>query len=75
MVSRERRKDLQVLTLLQVETSIRSKISWSQHAYLLRMAIARCRPEPVARWRDHNPANVQKPHEVDKTEDKMATTG
>ena len=75
MVSRERLKDLQVLTLLQVETSIRSKISWSQHAYILRMAIARCRPEPVARCRDHNLANVQKPLEVDKTEDKMATTG
>ena len=75
MVSRERLKDLQVLTLLQVETSIRSKISWSQHAYILRMAIARCRPEPVARLRDHSLANVQKPLEVDKTEDEMATTG
>ena len=75
MVSRERLKDLQVLTLLQVETSIRSKISWSQRAYILSMAIARCRPEPVARWRDHNLANVQKRLEVDKTEDKMATTG
>ena len=69
MVSRKRLRSYQLLTLLQVETSIGSKISWSQQAHLLRMAIARRGPEPVARWRDHSLTNVQEPAEVDKTKD------
>ncbi len=59
--------------LLQVETSIRSKIGGSEQAHILSLVFAGCRSESVTRWHDHSPANVQERLEMDKAKDQMAT--
>ena len=59
--------------MLQVETSIRSEIGGAQYAHIFSLAFAGRRSEPVSRWHDHSPANVQEHLENDKAKDQMAT--
>lgn len=61
-----------MLMRLQVETSCRSPISWTQHSHILCVDIERRGSQSIARWSYHCVAYVQEPIKMDSTESKVA---